>query len=91
MKKSSILFLSAFVLLAGCTPNHKSSEESKTPLTLDETFILIYLSLQLTKRFKALRVARPFIKAMKKFMAIRQNIVTSSTIQPFQEILIRAW
>ena len=37
MKKSSILFLSAFVLLAGCTPNHKSSEESKAPLTLDET------------------------------------------------------
>ena len=38
MKKSSILFLSAFVLLTGCTPNHKeSSEESKAPLTLDET------------------------------------------------------
>lgn len=37
MKKSSILFLSAFVLLAGCTPSQKESSEEKKPLTLDET------------------------------------------------------
>lgn len=60
MKKSSILFLSAFVLLAGCTPNHKeSSEESKAPLTLDETLEKLkggyHLDLLVTSTYQAVQ------------------------------------
>ena len=58
MKKSSILLLSAFVLLAGCSSNEVTeSSEKKSPLTLDETLEKLkggyHLELLATSTYKA--------------------------------------